>query len=243
MASTMVKAPDGTEQDGSALLCEDCEQPLSNHRCNGGSSSTGSASAGAGTATRSTGPRKAPQARPPCPHCNGAIHFSMPGGLQNMECAMRQYYLDQGTIADPYERLPVYGLDEVGRMLDWSKSLKTPLTYGRMESAAGGAGTYAAQRPPSEKRAKKQKPAAAGEKIEDMAEAVDPTASATGTVTTEKRKRGRPKKQAPAAVAAQAPAPAPAPTPARAPEPALDFAAVARRQAERRAMIQGTRAR
>jgi len=182
MAANKVMLPDGKEADGASVTCEDCGKPLSEHTCNG--------SAGSGISpspvTRSTGPRKAPQSRPPCPHCGGAIHFSMPGGLQNVECIARQYYVDKGDIADPYERLPIFGLDELKLMFDWSGTLKTPLSYGRMESAAGGPGTYAAQRPPAEKRPKKQAAAAKGEKIEDIAAGVEQPAG--------KPKRGRPRK-------------------------------------------------
>ena len=111
-------------------------------------------------------------------------HFSMPGGLQNVECIMRQFYQDQGVIVDAYATLPLYGLDDLGKAIEWAKSLRTPITYGRMDSAAGGAGTYAALRPKagtkddkatSTGRPKKQKAAAAGEKIEDIAREVVPS--------------------------------------------------------------------
>jgi hypothetical protein len=170
MASNKVMLPDGSEQDASEMICEGCEKPMSEHSCGGSVTIT----TGPATSSRSTGPRKAPATRPECPHCHGAVHFSMPGGLQNVECAMRQYYKDIGVIADPYARLPIYGLDDVGRMIDWSNTLATPIAYGRMESAAGGAGTYASLRPkapPKEKseRPKKRKAAEAGERIEDLA--------------------------------------------------------------------------
>lgn len=173
VASNMVKLPDGSEQNASEMICEGCEQPMSEHSC-GGSVTITTGSAGTG---RSTGPRKAPATRPECPHCGGAVHFSMPGGLQNVECAMRQWYKDTGVIADPYARLPIYGLTDVASMLDWNQSLATPITYGRMESAAGGAGTYASLRPkadpkPAGSRAKKRKAAEKGERIEDLAGAV-----------------------------------------------------------------------
>jgi hypothetical protein len=182
MAANKVMLPDGKEADASTVVCEDCGKPVSEHACG---SSGGGSGVSPSPVSRSTGPRKAPQSRPPCPHCGGAIHFSMPGGLQNIECIARQYYVDKGDIADPYERLPIFGLDELPLMYDWSKTLKAPLTYGRMESAAGGAGTYAAQRPPAEKRPKKQRAAGKGERIEDIAE----------TVEQPKRGRGRPRKQ------------------------------------------------
>lgn len=171
MASNMVKLPDGSEQDASTLICEGCEKSISEHSCGGSVTITTGGGAG-----RSTGPRKAPATRPVCPHCNGAVHFSMPGGLQNLECAMRQYFMDTKVIADPNARLPIYGLSEIAAMLAWNATLATPITYGRMESAAGGAGTYASLRPkadpkPAGERAKKRKAAEKGERIEDLAAA------------------------------------------------------------------------
>lgn len=207
MASTNVKLPDGSEQRSEDVICEECDKPVSQHSCVNGGAAAGVAPA---AVSRSTGPRKAPASRPPCPHCGGAIHFSMPGGLQNDECIMRQYYLDKGEIPDPYQRLPIWSLDEWARVVDWAKSLKTPLSYGRMESAAGGAGTYAAQRPPAEKRAKKQAAAASGERIEDIAQ----------TVEAPKRPRGRPRKADAVTVTKQPvqvvlPQPSSTPTPTR----------------------------
>ena len=267
MSANTVLLPDGQEASGALVMCEECHKPVSEHSCNGGVSGVSPAPV---VSTRSTGPRKEPQARPPCPHCGGAIHFSMPGGLQNVECAMRQYYIDKGEIADAYERLPIYGLDELKLLWDWAQTLKTPLTYGRMESAAGGPGTYAAQRPPSEKRARKQTAAAPGERIEDLAgEVTTPTHQAappTGEVTV-KRGRGRPRKirtteqpveqpvlmtpestrEERRARIRQSRAVRPEPVVAPIVDPVAltpqDEEEVLRRRAERRARIQGVRAR
>lgn len=243
MASTNVKLPDGSEQRSEDVICEECDRPISQHSCASSGAVSGVAPA---AVSRSTGPRKAPASRPPCPHCGGAIHFSMPGGLQNDECIMRQYYLDKGEIPDPYQRLPIWSIDEWARVVDWAKSLKTSLSYGRMESAAGGAGTYAAQRPPAEKRAKKQAAAASGEKIEDIAQTVEPA----------KRPRGRPRKVESAAAAAPTPTPTPtreqrrariegrqAPTQAATAPPAPPIIDVEAQRAERRRRIDRISAR
>jgi len=203
MASTKVHLPDGSEENASDVICEDCDKPVSQHSCVNGAGSSGGS--GAATVSRSTGPRKDPRARPQCPHCGGAVHFSMPGGLQNVECIMRQYFIDRGVIVDAYATLPLYGIDELSTAVTWAKDLKSPITYGRMDSAAGGAGTYAALRPKASTdkattgtRPRKQKAAAAGEKIEDLAASVvtptvpAPAGDAANGVA--KRKPGRPKK-------------------------------------------------
>ena len=198
MSATMVKLPDGSEVNGADATCEDCGKPVSDHSC-GGSGGTVVVSG----ATRSTGPRKKPEERPPCPDCGGAVHFSMPGGLQNVECIMRQWYLDNEVIKTPNDRLPLYGLDDLAEAVEWAKDLKDPITYGRMESAAGGSGTYASLRPKAEKvpdgkRKRKAKPAAAGEKIEDLAaEAEEDLALAPAAVATEEPKRRRKGRAAP----------------------------------------------
>jgi hypothetical protein len=214
MTANNVIMPDGTKSDAHDIICEGCEKSISEHSCGGSVTIT---TGGAGTG-RSTGPRKAPATRPECPHCHGAVHFSMPGGLQNVECAMRQYYQDTGVIADPYARLPIYGLDEIRAMLEWTTTLSTPFTYGRMESAAGGAGTYAALRPkadPKEKseRPKKRKAAEKGERIEDMvsevldeipAEDGDGDLGSIGTVKASKTGKSKRKNKAPLAAVAEA---------------------------------------
>ena len=122
---------------------------------------------------------------------------------------MRQYFIDKDVIVDAYATLPLYGLDELGEAITWAKDLKSPITYGRMDSAAGGAGTYASLRPKAGtstdkettgKRPRKQKAAAAGEKIEDIAATVvtptvpAPTMAAAAATEPTKRKPGRPRK-------------------------------------------------
>jgi hypothetical protein len=162
-APTMIRTAEGVEIDPSGMICEDCGEPIGSHGCKGSS-----APAPAPVATRSYGPRKDPKARPLCPHCTGPVHFSMPGLLQNVECLTRQYAVDKGIMSDPFQRIPVGGLEILNDVVTWAESLATKPTYGRMESAAGGAGTYAALRPKTGRK-KKAVAAGEGEKIEDMA--------------------------------------------------------------------------
>jgi hypothetical protein len=169
MTATTIVLTDGTRADGSSVTCDGCGKPMSDHDCEE-------------TKVREKKPRAKPEEKPPCPHCGGAFHFSMPGGLQNTECIMRQFYVDNGTLENPYQRLPVFTLQDLKAAVEWADDLKQPISYGRMESAAGGSGTWssikkaatAASGTATPKRAKKIKPAAAGEKIEDLAEEVAP---------------------------------------------------------------------
>lgn len=173
MASTNVRLPDGSEMDATRLTCEGCGESVDNHSCG----SAGGA-APAVVYSRSTGKRKDPRERPLCPHCNGPVHFSMPGGLQNDECIMRQYYVSNGTIADAFQRLPVW--DASTGVIAQTQARDEGWKYGRMESAAGGAGTYAALRPKTGRRK-----AGKGEKIEDMAAAMSTPAEAPTEAPTE----------------------------------------------------------
>lgn len=175
-AMAKIKLPDKTEIDAATAICEGCGKPMDEHTCE------------ATAPVRTTKPRAKPEEKPPCPHCGGAFHFSMPGGLQNTECIMRQFYVDQGVIENPYQRLPVFTLEDIAAAVEWANDLKKPITYGRMESAAGGSGTWssikkaadAANGTATPKREKKAKPAAKGERIEDMAAAVAPTPTKNG---------------------------------------------------------------
>lgn len=241
MAASKVMMPDGTEENTADMICEDCDKPVSQHTCVSTASAGGSGGSGATVVTsRSTGVRKDPKARPQCPHCGGAVHFSMPGSLQNLECLLRQMYVDQGIIADPFARLPVGGIDQVREVVTWYDSLRTPVTYGRMESAAGGAGTYSALRPksdPTEKkpRAKKQKAAEAGEKIEDLAK----TVASTDTGEVKAAKKGKSKKQAAPSRDEQREQLKQHAVPVSAPSPAASQADRDERQAKRRALLLG----
>jgi hypothetical protein len=141
------------------------------------------------------GPRKDPKARPLCPHCSGPVHFSMPGLLQNVECLTRQYCVDKGIMSDPFQRIPVGGLEILNDVVTWAGTLATKPTYGRMESAAGGAGTYASLRPKTGRK-KKAIAAGEGEKIEDMAAKV-----AIDAPKTKKSRKAEAKTEAQAALA------------------------------------------
>jgi hypothetical protein len=162
-APTMIRLSDGSEVDASSMTCEECGEPMGSHGCK-----NSAAPVAAPVATRSYGPRKDPKARPLCPHCSGPVHFSMPGLLQNVECLTRQYCVDKGIMSDPFQRIPVGGLEILNDVVTWAGTLATKPTYGRMESAAGGAGTYASLRPKTGRK-KKVIAAGEGEKIEDMA--------------------------------------------------------------------------
>lgn len=140
MVSTNVRLPDGSEAASSAVVCEGCGESMDNHSCGAGGVAPASV-----VYSRSTGKRKDPRERPQCPHCLGPVHFSMPGGLQNTECIMRQFFVSAGVMPDAYQRLPIWTADTLEAAARWAQT--NSKSYGRMESATGGAGTYAALRP------------------------------------------------------------------------------------------------
>jgi hypothetical protein len=181
-APTMIRTAEGVEIDPSGMICEDCGEPIGSHGCK-----NSPAPVAAPVTTRSYGPRKDPKARPLCPHCAGPVHFSMPGLLQNVECLTRQYCVDKGIMSDPFQRIPVGGLEILNDVVTWAGTLATKPTYGRMESAAGGAGTYASLRPKTGRK-KKAVAAGEGEKIEDMAAKVAIEAPATKSKKSRKGK-------------------------------------------------------
>lgn len=171
MTASSVIMPDGTKSDAHDIICEGCEKSLSEHSCGGAVT----ISTGAGASVRSGGRKKDPADIVPCPHCKGRMHMNLPAATVNFECFMRQYWTDVGVITDPLnQRLPVWALKDLKDATTWADDLATPILYGKMESAAGGSGTYASVRPkadpkPAGERAKKRKAAAKGERIEDLA--------------------------------------------------------------------------
>lgn len=160
----MVRMPDGSDMSGSDLTCEGCGSDLAGHACAGAAGT----SAPTVVHTRSTGPRKPKADREPCAHCGGALHFNMGATAVNAECMVRQYALDNGLMTDPNGRLPVLTLEMMGQINDWGSKLSTPLTYGKMESSAGGAATYSGMRPKTGRK-KKAVAAAPGAQIQDIA--------------------------------------------------------------------------
>jgi hypothetical protein len=168
MTVNKVMFPDGTEMDANGATCEACGESLANHGC-GSSGGTGSVTT---VTTRSYGPRKKVEEHPTCPHCGGRIHFNMGATAVNSECLNRQYSLDVGEMANPNDRLPVMTLERMGAIFEWGKALTTPPSYGKMESAAGGAATYSGLRPKTGRK-KKAVAASAGERIEDIAGSVE----------------------------------------------------------------------
>jgi hypothetical protein len=149
--------------NGSDLVCEGCGSDLAGHSCGGAAGSTGSV-----TYSRSTGPRKPVSAHPTCAHCGGRVHFNMGATAVNAECLNRQYSLDVGEMTDPSARLPVLTIERMKEIVEWAGALASPPTYGKMESAAGGAGTYSGLRVKTGRK-KKVVPAAPGAQIQDMA--------------------------------------------------------------------------
>jgi hypothetical protein len=214
MTANQVILPDGTKSDAHDIICEGCEKAVSEHSCGGSVTIT----TGAAAPVRSSAPRKAAADIVPCPHCKGRMHMNLPAATVNFECFMRQYWTDTGVITDPLsQRLPVWTVEDLENAIAWSKTLATPITYGKMESAAGGSGTYSSTRPkadPKEKseRPKKRKAAAAGERIEDMVSEVADDGGDLGSIDGEapadpvkegKSKRSR-KNKAPLAAVAEA---------------------------------------
>lgn len=165
-APTLVRMSDGHDIEGSSLTCEGCGSDVASHTCVGEE-----APAPTVVRTRSTGPRKAATEHPECPHCHGRIHFSMSGTAINAECLTRQYAVDRGLMTDPNGRLPVLTLEMMKEIHDWGTSLSVPPTYGKMESAAGGAATYSGLRPKTGR--KKALAADPGTQIQDIAEGID----------------------------------------------------------------------
>jgi hypothetical protein len=115
----------------------------------------------------------------------------MGGTAINAECLNRQYSLDTGDMSNPNDRLPVLTVERMGDIFEWSKTLATPPTYGKMDSAAGGAGTYSGLRPKTGRK-KKIAPAAPGAQIQDMAEgeAID---ASEGPAKPKKTRKGKSK--------------------------------------------------
>lgn len=165
MTVTAIKLADGTDVAASDATCEGCGAPMADHNC-GGATGGGSVTY---TSPRSTGPRKPKADRPPCAHCGGAMHFNMGGTAVNAECLNRQYSVDVGEMPDPNATLPVLTLERMKKIVEWAEKLATPVSYGKMASAAGGASTYSGLRPKTGRK-KKVVPASAGSKIEDMAD-------------------------------------------------------------------------
>jgi hypothetical protein len=174
---TKIMLANGEEIDATTGTCEGCGEPLASHKCGSRASSVRSGSA------RRTDPL-------PCPHCGGRLHMNLTAAAINAECLTRQYALDTGIMTDPMGRLPVLTLEMMGDINDWGMTLAEPPKYGKMESGAGGAATYAAMRPKTGRK-KKAVAAAAGAKIEDLATEVTVETAATAEPTGKKVKQGK----------------------------------------------------
>lgn len=165
MTVTAIHLPDGSDVNAADATCEGCGSPMTDHSCGG----TGTGAAPARVYVRRAGPRAPVTAIPTCAHCTGRIHQNLSGAAVNSECIIRQYALDKGLMTDPFGNLPVATIELWSDIVAWATSLATPLTYGKMPSAAGGAGTYAGLRPKTGRK-KKTAPAAPGMQIQDMAD-------------------------------------------------------------------------
>jgi hypothetical protein len=126
------------------ILCDECGEPMDEH-------SHPTSATSSSTIVRTTGPRKKAADRPPCPHCGGPIHWNESGGKVNFECLLRQRLVAVGDVKDPLtERLPVSSAGDIVTLGEWIKEQSAAgaeLQYGKMDSASGGAGTFAKLRP------------------------------------------------------------------------------------------------
>jgi hypothetical protein len=115
----------------------------------------------------------------------------MSGTAVNAECLTRQFSLDTGLMTDPNGRLPVLTLEMMADIVAWAKTLASPPTYGKIESAAGGAGTYSGLRVKTGRK-KKVVPAAPGAQIQDMAADEEGVVAESETpVKTKKSRKGK----------------------------------------------------
>ena len=132
------------EEDAKATVCSTCGELLGNHAHPSLVGHTYTS-----VTHRSTGKRKRPEERVPCPYCKGVLHFNDAGSKTNLECLQRQMCLDEGTIRDPLrDRLPLMAIPDFIHLADWLKtqaSRGVTLEYGKM-SASGGAATYSGLR-------------------------------------------------------------------------------------------------
>lgn len=122
-----------------ATLCPTCGETLGDHE----HPTKGGGERVVTVTSRSTGPRKKPEERAPCPFCGGPMHFNDAGAKTNFECLYRQFLVASGTITDPLkERLPVATHLDIANLGTWIGKLviaRHDLTYGKMESGAGAA--------------------------------------------------------------------------------------------------------
>ena len=202
-----VKTHDGHPIDLHELECSSCNGTLDNHKCP------------AQRRRNQPSGRKAVTEHPVCPHCGGRAHWNDQGTKVNVECLIRQMLLETGALASPYDRLPVFEMDDIinfGKWLAKKKKEGVTLAYGKMAAENGAAGTFAAIRQAQQKAAKAQQTEAAapGTRIEDIAETVqgEEVDDFEETVP-EKPKRKTKKEKAAEKAEAEAAAPAEAVTP------------------------------
>lgn len=143
---------DTSAVDLHAVTCSDCGEPMDTHGCPGSSSAAGATTI---VRTRSTGPRKKATDHPACPFCGGRVHWNNGQSTINHDCMYKQYLMDKGLIATPYDRLPIFTAQTWIEATDWIKDRVAAgdFQYGNMASAAGGA-TYSARKPKAAPRPK-----------------------------------------------------------------------------------------
>lgn len=162
----VIRLPNGTDVDGATLLCEGCGSDVAGHACAGASAPA------APVYVRRTGPRAPISSIPQCAHCGGRIHQNLSAAAVNAECLTRQFAMDTGLMTDPNGRLPVLTLEMMKDIADWGLRLSVPPTYGKMDSAAGGASTYAGLRPKTGRKTKAVA-AAPGSQVQDLAKDIE----------------------------------------------------------------------
>lgn len=194
-----VKTHDGQPIDLHELECSSCNGTLDNHKCP------------AQRRRNQPSGRKAVTDHPVCPHCGGRAHWNDQGTKVNVECLIRQMLLETGAIASPYDRLPVFEMDDIinfGKWLAKKKKEGVTLAYGKMAAENGAAGTFAAIRQAQQKAAKAQQTEAAapGTRIEDIAETVQGEEADDFEETVPEKPKRKTKKEKAAEAAAAEPA-------------------------------------
>lgn len=173
---SVAKGPTSGSIDLHEIVCEECGEPMDQHR----HPKTGSGGGSGG------GRRKNPAAHGSCPHCGGPLHWNEGGGKVNGECLLRQMMVEDGTITDPMtQRLPIataVDYAKLGKWIEAKQASGAELRYGKMEAAGGSVGgTFAALRPKAPPRLKPKKNESAVPSTAEVAEATESTAPEAAT--------------------------------------------------------------
>ena len=118
------------EEDAKSVLCSECGELYGDHAHPSGKGEPVT------VLSRSTGPRKKASDRQPCAHCGGPMHWNDHGAKVNMECLVRQMYVDLGIITDPLnDKIPVLtasDFEALGAWIGLKKTAGITLVYGKM---------------------------------------------------------------------------------------------------------------